>query len=180
MTHKTNVNESQKDLCFTSESLTKMLKQGRLLDNHYYYFKMPNGTTEVGKTSCLELLHNCKDGHKIQVFCEVPCYEEYVMLKKWCEEFNTLAVAKENRQLKTENKWYSEQLNAAAKEVIQLKDLLKESHDLVYELAFRLRKIPEIDKCNELREKIREVLGEEYGFEKHTYYVRERSKDNDR
>lgn len=68
----------------------------------------------------------------------------------------------------------------AAKEVIQLKDLLKESHDLVYELAFSLRKIPEIDKCNELRKKIREVLGKEYGFEKHTYYVRERNKDNDR
>lgn len=57
------------------------------------------------------------------------------------------------------------------------KELLKECHDIIYETAFKLRKVSDIDKCNEIRKKIRDVLGAEYGFETPKYYVRERLKD---
>lgn len=64
---------------------------------------------------------------------------------------------KENTKLKTENKWYSEQLNEASKEIEKLKELLK-----------RIRK--ELNDCPtcvegswkaELVDKIDQVLGEE-------------------
>lgn len=63
----------------------------------------------------------------------VPSYEE------WQEEQKSLKVVaeayckekEENDKLKTENKWYSEQLNEAVKEVSQLKELLKEAKDII-------------------------------------------------
>lgn len=48
--------------------------------------------------------------------------EENAQLKKWCEEFNALDVKQENEKLKTENKWHSEQLNEAVKEIDKLKE----------------------------------------------------------
>ena len=51
---------------------------------------------------------------------------ENAQLRKFLEEFNALDVAQENDKLKTENKWYSEQLNEMVKEVSQLKELLEE------------------------------------------------------
>lgn len=56
-------------------TLTEQLKQGKLPDNHHYYFQMPNGKYEVGNTFFLELLHWCKGGDKIKVLEEVPSYE---------------------------------------------------------------------------------------------------------
>lgn len=58
---------------------------------------------------------------------------------------------KENTKLKTENKWYSEQLNEASKEIEKLKELLKEV--LRHELSLK--------EVTELTRKIDQVLGEE-------------------
>lgn len=57
----------------------------------------------------------------------------------------------ENTKLKTENKWYSEQLNEAVKEIAKLKELLKEV--LRHELSLK--------EVSELSRKISQVLGEE-------------------
>jgi hypothetical protein len=100
-------------------NLTEKLRKGELPDNHHYYYKLPNGTIEVGNTFCLELLHNCKDGDKIQILCEVPTYDDYERLNWYAGNG-----VEENTKLKTENKWYSEQLNEAVKKEAQLKELL--------------------------------------------------------
>ena len=62
-----------------------------------------------------------------------------------------VALSEENTKLKTENKWYSEQLNEAVKQNNKLKELLKEV--LRHELSLK--------EVTELTRKISQVLGEE-------------------
>jgi hypothetical protein len=95
-------------------NLTEKLKSGELPDNHHYYYRLPKGTYEVGNTFCLETLRYCKGGDKIEVIEEVPSYEQWQ------------AKLEENTKLKTENKWYSEQLNEASKEIEKLKERIYE------------------------------------------------------
>ena len=170
-------------------NLTEKLKKGELPDNHHYYFKLPKSKEyEVGNTFCLETLRWCKDGDKIEVLSEVPSYEQWIMtknlserahlemykargekvkleaenaqLKKWCEEFNALEVAKENTKLKTENKWYSEQLNEAVKEIAKLKELLKECRSPInYALCLNLSE-EEKKEFKNLLAKIKQVLAD--------------------
>lgn len=86
-------------------NLTEQWKKGELPDNHHYYYKLPNGTTEVGNTFCLELLHNCKDGDKIQILCEVPTYDDYERLN-WYAGNGVEENAKLKELLKEcRNKW---------------------------------------------------------------------------
>lgn len=66
----------------------------------------------------------------------------------------------ENTKLKTENKWYSEQLNEAVKEVAKLKKLLKEARNV---LKMVDTYSGDYDSINGflIVEKINQVLGEE-------------------
>lgn len=111
--------------------------------------------------------------------------EENEQLKKWCEEFNALEVMKENKRLKenihsmlftddvvqerydkvlkentklkTENKWYSEQLNEAVKEINKLKNLLNECKSILERRCYI-----EIDlSLDDFIKQIEEVLNEE-------------------
>lgn len=103
-------------------NLTDKWKKGELPDNHHYYFKLPKSKEyEVGNTFCLKTLRWCKNGDKIQIIREVPSYKEFITT---ISENDILR--QENTKLKTENKWYSEQLNEAVKEEGQLKEQLKE------------------------------------------------------
>ena len=139
-------------------NLTEQMRQGTLPDNHHYYYKLPNGRREIGNTFCIETLHWCKDGDKIVVLEKVPDFDRWQAVLKY-------------------NKAAKDIIDTYEKENTKLKELLKECHDIIYETAFKLRKVSEIDKCNEIRKKIREILSAEYGFETPKYYVRERAKD---
>ena len=102
-------------------TLTEQWKKGEL-EQGYYYMQLPNGNVRIITDS---LITNC-DGFSI--LAPVPSYDvwqklidtndtifrqikdinsenyelekENKQLRKWCEEFNTLEVAKENQQLK--------------------------------------------------------------------------------
>jgi hypothetical protein len=144
-------------------NLTEKWKKGELPDNHHYYFQMPNGKYEVGNTFCLETLRWCKDGDKIKVLKEVPSYEQlqekeimYDTTSRCNEKFlwENESLKRENTKLKTENKWYSEQLNEAVKEVAKLKELLTMVKP-VLQLEYN------VTENRNLIKKINQVLGEE-------------------
>lgn len=86
---------------------------------------------------------------------------------KWVERCEELQ--KENTKLKTENKWYSEQLNEAVKKIDRLKEMLKECQYILKEQNFYRNTAVETDttyrtrclKKQELLTKINQVLGEE-------------------
>ena len=105
-------------------NLTEKWKKGEL-PNGWYYVRLIRGEYRIdlyinGKNEWID----CPDDIIDTVVCEVPSYEEYqqllsdqlaknegaeinaeleaenAQLKKWCEEFNALEVAKENTKLK--------------------------------------------------------------------------------
>lgn len=65
----------------------------------------------------------------------------------------------ENTKLKTENKWYSEQLNEAVKEISQLKEVLKGAKEIIewYKADCGYKDIP----TEVTLQHINQVLGEE-------------------
>lgn len=94
--------------------LTEQWKKGELPSGYYYvYLKYLKMFDTVG-TSTLSGILGIGNGDNIEVLAEVPSYElwkavheqwkvlleENAQLKKWCEEFNALEVAKENTKLK--------------------------------------------------------------------------------
>lgn len=105
-----------------------------------------------------------------QVLDKVPSFEQWQEYKDANDSmFDTIKMLnkdnykleKENTKLKTENKWYSEQLNEAVKQYDNLKELLKEckEHLITY-------KRDDLDKGyvvydgSYLIDKINQVLGE--------------------
>ena len=108
------------------------------------------------------MYHNSTRNFEMEVLAEVPTYDEYISLlsdsvakvegeeinaelqeenynlKKWCEEFNALDVAKENTKLK-------ELLKECAKGFSKVR-----SANLIYPI-----------ELDELRDEIDQVLGEE-------------------
>ena len=134
---------TQKDL-----SLTELWQKGELLDGLYY---VENNSGNVGILGWSEFAgwYNIK-----QVLAPMPSYQEYLalvsdslakkegeeiiaeleaenaQLKKFCEEFNALEVAKENEKLKEELQEERENneflLKSRESEILKLKDLLKE------------------------------------------------------
>ena len=99
-------------------NLTEQWKKGELPEG-VYYFKLPNGEIDIGTDFKVITLSMCKDGDKIEVLSEVPSYQDYERLNWYAGNG-----VEENTKLKTENKWYSEQLNEAVKEIGHLKELL--------------------------------------------------------
>lgn len=100
--------------------LTEKWKNGELPDG-FYYFKLPDGSTDIASEYKMIRYRLTKDADKVEVLAPVPTYEEWKnvttcfdyehkaylsmveenqQLRKWCEEFNALDVAKENQQLK--------------------------------------------------------------------------------
>lgn len=104
-------------------NLTEQLKEGKLPENHHYYYKLPNGDYKVGNTFCVETLHWCKEGDKIQILEEVPSYEKWLKFKS-----ATANIMLQNNALEI----ISDQLE---KENTKLKELLK-----------RCKRIVEIDE----------------------------------
>ena len=130
-------------------TLTEQLKQGKLLDNHHYYYKLPNGKYEVGNTFCLETLHWCKDGEKIEILEEVPSYE------KWQEtETQRIKLMTKLNDVNNEN-------HALCIENTKLKELFKQARGCVAVVISR--SIAEVNGTDtkKLLAKIDQVLGEE-------------------
>jgi len=144
-------------------NLTDKWKKGEL-PSGWYYVRLIRGEYRIdlyinGKNEWID----CPDNIIDTVVCEVPSYDEYQKLlsdqlaKNEAVEINAELEA-ENTKLKTENKWYSEQLNEAVKEVAKL----KEDYNRMGKL---LRKMEESDNArekfqNEQIEKLKELLKE--------------------
>lgn len=89
-------------------NLTEKWKKGELPEG-YYYCKTENGVeilrTWRGIDGYLNFENMCNEVfissmRDCEILAEVPSFEEWQQLKKWCEEFNALEVAKENTKLK--------------------------------------------------------------------------------
>ena len=80
-------------------TLTEQWNKGKLPEGDYY-IKRRNGDTLYDNIDSRGVWRNSIDEDIIEVLAEVPSYEEWQQLKKWCEEFNALEVAKENTKLK--------------------------------------------------------------------------------
>lgn len=131
-------------------NLTEQWKKSELPDGEYYC-ETENGV-EILRTwrssdgymnfenICNEVFISNMDDCK--VLAEVPSFEQWQ------------AKLEENTKLKTENKWYSEQLNEAVKEVGQLKELLTMVKP-VLQLEYN------VTENRNLIKKINQVLGEE-------------------
>ena len=111
-------------------SLTEQLYAGTLPTGHYYF--------NNGVETYIVFYKNINSKHLIlqepeglKVLSEVPSYEEYEKLNWYAgngvEENQELKM--ENTKLKTENKWYSEQLNEAVKKIAKLKEQQKLTSD---------------------------------------------------
>lgn len=83
----------------------------------WYYIKLQDGSIEIQQYigGFLFDVNNVV----MEILAEVPSYEQWQ------------AKLEENTKLKTENKWYSEQLNEAVKQNDKLKELLKECSELM-------------------------------------------------
>ena len=112
-------------------NLTEQWKKGGL-PNGWYYVRLIRGEYRIdlyinGKNEWIDCLDDIID----TVVCEVPSYEEWQQLKKWCEEFNALEVAKENTELKSKLQLketaYDFDTSRLEEENIKLKGLLKSS-----------------------------------------------------
>lgn len=121
-------------------TLTEQWKNGELeWDREYYVDLENNGIVKqlyLDKDGCFVdgiIDYSLKNKPYMEVLAPVPSYEEWqeeqkslkVLAEEYCKE------KEENDKLKTENKWYSEQLNEAVKEVSQLKELIKEAKDII-------------------------------------------------
>ena len=140
-------------------NLTDKWKKGKLPEGFYYVRCAWSDEVEI------RYVHNGVDEWQ-EIIAEVPSYEEYQKLlsyqlaKNEGVEINAELEA-ENIKLKTENKWYSEQLNEAVKQNDKLKELLKEcKHIMAIEKDFASCHF-EKHKLDELLAKIDQVLGEE-------------------
>lgn len=93
-------------------NLTEQWNKGKLPEGDYY-IKRRNGFLPYDNIDSCGVWRNSIDEDIIEVLAEVPSYEQWQ------------AKLEENTKLKTENKWYSEQLNEAVKEEAQLKEILE-------------------------------------------------------
>lgn len=61
-------------------TLTEQWKKGELEDG-FYYFRMPDGTTDIASEYKLIRYILVRDSDKIEVLAPVPSYEEYLTMK---------------------------------------------------------------------------------------------------
>ena len=116
-----------------SEDLTEQLHQGKLPDNHHYYYKLPNGKCEVGNTFCIETLHWCKGGDKIEVLEEVPDFDRWQAVLKYNKAAKDIidTQAKENTKLKETISNDIFLIRSRDSEIAKLKELLKQARGCV-------------------------------------------------
>lgn len=118
--------------------LTDKWKKGELLEGFYYVKCDWSDEVEI------RYVHNGVDDWK-EIVAEVPSYDE------WQEKLE------ENTQLKTENKWFSEELHAWVDRAGDLEDLLKECRLAIFDY-------PPYDLASDkirLQIKINQALGED-------------------
>lgn len=159
-------------------NLTEQWKNGQLKGFDWYYVKFKTGEIDIcwfTEWSNDELgtggqyFDGIEEKNILEILAPVPSYEEYLEMEGHCAAYSDI-----NQWQKEEISAYKRLVAELKQENTQLKELLKECHDIIYETAFKLRSVPEIDKCNAVRKQIREILGR---FKTETYYVRERAKD---
>lgn len=149
-----------------SKTLTEKWHKGEL-PSGWYWVKGVRAEGIYAYTS--EYLNNIDrpaDGEKIVE--KVPSYEEYQKLlsdqlaKNEGVEINAELEA-ENTKLKTENKWYFEQLHEAVKQYDNLKELLKKCKEILYIEEMVAGNPRYIDELRILIKRINQLLGEENG-----------------
>lgn len=145
--------EQQKDLCITSEQLTEQWKKGELPDGFYWcdvdIYEDGNITKQIES-----FIHHHPvfywETSIVRVIELTPSFSEYKSMQE------------ENTKLKTENKWFSEQLNEAVKEVGQLKELLTMAREEFKYLRKHYKgSIDHLKNNTRLDKEIDQVLGEE-------------------
>lgn len=125
-------------------NLTEQWNKGKLPEGDYY-IKRRNGDMPYDNIDSHGVWRNSIDEDIIEVLAEVPSYEEWQ------------AKLEENDKLKTENKWYSEQLHGWVDRAGDLEELLKECKLAIFDY-------PPYDLASDkirLQIKINKVLGEE-------------------
>jgi hypothetical protein len=139
--------------------LTEQWEKGKLPDGWYY---VKGNRAEGIYAYTAEYLNNMYRPRNGEIIIEqVPSYEQWQ------------AKLDENTKLKTENKWYSEQLNEASKEIEKLKELLKECKRQFEEVELYRCDVADTDQedwfkistnqanvANKMIAKINQVLGE--------------------
>ena len=114
-------------------NLTEQWKKGEL-PSGYYYVKnefgniFPSDYSEdydyIGDRVIKDFFTEVSEIK--EVLGQVPSYDGFMTVVRAYD-----GVVEENTKLKTENKWYSEQLNEAVKEISQLKELLKGAREVL-------------------------------------------------
>ena len=148
-------------------TLTEQWKKGELSEG-YYYFRMPDGTTDVASEYRLMKYILTRDADKISLLAPVPSYEEYNRLKEVERKKGKLVnvnykIKQENQHLKEENQQlrkFLEEFNAldVAKENQQLKALLTEWMHFYPIILYEHEDTLKTKDIVELYEKTREVL----------------------
>ena len=127
-------NEQQKDLCITSEQLTKQFLDDELDDSKLYYFKQKmSEEIEVGRPFALNMVRAMDDTYLDwflidKVLAPVPSYEEWQLMqddnKRLKHDVGNLGY-----KIKNQRKEIERQIAQNA----QLKELLKECRECVDE-----------------------------------------------
>ena len=81
-----------------SKTLTDKWKKGELPEGWYWVEGSRAEGIYAYTAEYLNNMYRPRNGERI--IEQVPSYEQWQQLKKWCEEFNALDVAKENTKLK--------------------------------------------------------------------------------
>ena len=80
-------------------TLTEQWKKGEL-ESGWYYVKGADGLIGMMSDYALYRVNLEHPDNEITLLAKMPTYEEWQQLHKFLEEFNALEVAKENQQLK--------------------------------------------------------------------------------
>ena len=121
--------------------LTEQWKKGEL-EQGWYYINSGDIDYKYSKYNSADFFVTPHEDIK-EVLAPVPSYEEW-QATETSIAYNELA--EENEELKTENKWYSEQLNESVKQYDNLKELLKKLHREVQEIVLYSHDIEDIDQ----------------------------------
>lgn len=145
-----------------SEDLTELWKKDKINKGTYYCKSKLNGHHCIASFVSNKGLFDCDYNgtlHKDcwEVLAKVPSYEELQN-----QAFILKSRDSEITKLKTENKWYSEQLNEAVKEVAKLKELLTMVRDEIEYLRKHYKgRIDHLKNNTRLDKEIKQALGEE-------------------
>ena len=171
--------------------LTEQWKKGELKEGEEYWVILTDEWYLRNPVEPVRAFYSCEcefegylDDDIKEVLAPVPSYKKYTSLVNWKEDLTELCKVKEriikkyentdawwnakytelkeeNTKLKTENKWYSEQLNEGVKEMAKLKELLKECKEVMSTGGYIFATVKQVKRARKLLENIDQALGED-------------------